>query len=281
VSVAPVGPSALAARDGGPGLDRARVELSVDTVAGAVAADALGVRRIELCSAGALGGLTPGPGLLAAVLARCRRTEVHVLVRPREGGFEYRPAEVDAMAADVAHAVAAGAAGVVLGALGRDGDPDRAAVAELIAAAGGRPVCFHRALDVCRDPLAAVDRLAGWGVHRVLSSGHAVRAEDGAGLLAAMVRVGGDRLAVTACGGIRAHNAAALLRATGVADVHAAPRRPAVREPAVREPAVREPAVGEPAVRARGGPVRAVDFGGHAELDLAAAEELVAAVRAG
>lgn len=97
-------------------------------------------------------------------------------------------------------------------------------------------------------------------MHRVLSSGHEVRAEDGAGVLAAMVRVAGDRLAVTACGGIRAHNAAALLRATGVADVHAAPRRPAVR------------------ARIAG---RAVDFGGHAEFDLAAAAELLAAARAG
>jgi copper homeostasis protein len=259
VSLTPVGLGARAAL-GGSGVDRARVELSVDTVAGAVAADSLGVRRIELCSAGALGGLTPGPGLLATVLARCRRTEVHVLVRPREGGFDYRPAEVDAMAADVAHAVAAGAAGVVVGALGGDGHPDQGAVAEMVAAAAGRPVCFHRALDVCRDPMAAVDLLAGWGVHRVLSSGHEVRAEDGAGVLAAIARVAGDRLAVTACGGIRAHNAAALLRATGVADVHAAPRRPAV------------------SARIAG---RAVDFGGHAEFDLSAAAELVAAVRAG
>lgn len=234
----------------------ARVELSVDTVAGAVAADLLGARRIELCSAGALGGLTPGPGLLAAALAGCVRTEVHVLVRPREGGFGYTRAEVDAMAADVAHAVAAGAAGVVVGALTRDGDPDRAAVTELIAAADGRPVCFHRALDVCRDPRGAVDQLAEWGVHRVLSSGQAVHAEDGAAALAEMVRVAGDRLAVTVCGGVRAENAAAVLRATGAADVHAAPRR---------------------RVRAVPGPF-GVDFGGHAELDVAAAAALIAAV---
>jgi copper homeostasis protein len=236
----------------------AGVELSVDTLAGALAADGLGARRIELCSAGALGGLTPGPGLLAGALAGCRSTEVHVLVRPRDGGFQYSSAEVDAMAADVAHAVAAGAAGVVVGALTRRADPDAGAIAELVAAAAGRPVGFHRALDVCRDPLAAVERLVGLGVRRVLSSGQAARAEDGVGVLAAMATLAGDRLVITACGGIRAHNAVGVLRASGVGEVHAAPRVVPVEQPPL--------------------PAGGVDFGAHAELDVPAAVALIAAV---
>ncbi|HTF54311.1 MAG TPA: copper homeostasis protein CutC [Pseudonocardia sp.] len=239
-----------------PGVERcAGVELSVDTLAGALAADRLGARRIELCSAGALGGLTPGPGLLAGALAGCRSTEVHVLVRPRDGGFRYSSAEVDVMATDVAHAVAAGAAGVVVGALTRHADPDRGALAELVAAAAGRPVGFHRALDVCRDPLDAVERLVELGVRRVLSSGQAARAEDGIGVLAALA---GDRLVITACGGIRAHNAVEVLRASGVGEVHAAPRVVPVEQPPI----------------AAGG----VDFGAHAELDVPAAAALIAAV---
>ena len=242
-----------------PGMERTPgVELSVDTLAGALAADRLGARRIELCSAGALGGLTPGPGLLAGALAGCRSTEVHVLVRPRDGGFRYSSAEVDVMATDVAHAVAAGAAGVVVGALTRRDDPDSGALAELVAAAAGRPVGFHRALDVCRDPLGAVQRLAELGVRRVLSSGQAARAEDGIGVLAAMAALAGDQLVITACGGIRAHNAVGVLRASGVGEVHAAPRVVPVRRPPI--------------------PAGGVDFGGHAELDVPAAAALIAAV---
>jgi copper homeostasis protein len=235
---------------------RVRVELSTDTVDGAVAADRLGADRIELCSAGALGGLTPGPGLLAAVLSRCRHSEVHVLIRPREGNFRYSVSEVDAMVADVRYAVSAGATGVVVGALTREGDPDTVVLAELLEAAQGLSVTFHRAVDVCRDPLAAVESLAGFGLRRVLTSGGAARAEDGVGMLARMVEVAGARLSVMACGGIRPHNALAIVRATGVADLHAAPRRPA------------------------GSPTgAAVDFGTHAELAVELAEELLAAVR--
>jgi copper homeostasis protein len=232
-----------------------RIELSTDTVEGAVTADALGADRIELCSAGALGGLTPGPGLQAAVLASCHRSEVHVLIRPREGGFAYTPSEVDAMLADVRHAVNAGAAGVVIGALNGSGELDTPVLADLIGAAEGRPVTLHRAIDVCRDPVAAVEVAAGLGFRRVLSSGGAPRAEDGVPVLKRMVAAVGDRLAVMACGGIRPHNARAIAAATGVRELHAAPRLPAPATPSV------------------------VDYGTHALLDEDAARGLIAVAR--
>jgi copper homeostasis protein len=230
------------------------LELSTDTIAGAIAADGLGVQRIELCSAGGLGGLTPGPGLLNAVLSNVRFAEVHVLIRPREGGFEYSTAEVGALLADVSHAVSAGADGVVVGALTADGEVDAAVVSELVSAADGRTVTYHRAIDVCRDPVAAVEKLADLGVARVLSSGQALTAEDGAPVLAEMAKVAG--IAVMACGGVRANNAVAVLRATGVRDLHAAPRLPRLALAS-----------------------STVDFGTAAEFDVAAATALVRTVR--
>lgn len=236
-------------------MESLRIELSTDTVDGAVRADALGADRIELCSAGALGGLTPGPGLLAAVLARCHRSPVHVLIRPREGGFRYAPSEVDAMLADVRHAVRAGAAGVVVGALTASGVLDVPVLTELVAAAEGMPVTLHRAVDVCRDPVAATEVAAGLGFRRVLSSGGASRAEDGVPVLKRMVAAAGERVTVMACGGIRPHNARAVAAATGVRDLHAAPRRPA------------------PAT------LSVVDYGTHALLDEEAARGLIAVRR--
>ena len=233
------------------------IELSVDTIDAALAADALDIQRVELCSAGALGGLTPGPGLLETAVARCHRVEVHALIRPRAGDFHYTPAEIDVMIADVAAAVRSGAAGVVVGALTGHGEVDPAVLADLVAAAQGREVTFHRAIDVSHDPLAAMLRLAESGLTRVLSSGHAPRAEQGAPVLAEMVRRAQGRLAVMACGGIRADNVAAILSATGVRDVHAAPRRPTRPGPA-------------PA---------AVDFGGQDEFDDGQARALIAALR--
>lgn len=228
------------------------IEVSVDTVDTAMAVNALDIQRIELCSAGALGGLTPGPGLLNAVVERCRN--VHVLVRPRAGDFRYTPAEVDVMVGDVAAAVAAGAAGVVIGALTERREIDLPVLGELVAAAQGREVTFHRAIDTCRDPVVAVDQLIANGVGRVLTSGHASRVEQGAAVLAELVRVAAGRLDVMACGGVRSHNARAILAATGVTHLHASPRKPLMSS-------------------------GAIDFGAQPEFDLDEARALVATVR--
>ena len=200
-----------------------RVEISVDTLAGAVAVDELGADRIELCAAALDGGLTPSHGLVAAAVRRCTRAAVHVLVRPRGGDFCYTAAEIDAMVADVAHAVELGAAGVVSGLLTESGTV-HPATAELVAAAGEAEFTFHRAIDVCADPFAAVDVLDAIGVRRVLTSGGAPTALTGAPVIAELVRRTG--ITVMAGGGVRPENVADLIRATGVRDIHAAPRKP-------------------------------------------------------
>ncbi len=206
-----------------------RVEISVDTLAGALAVDALGADRIELCAAALDGGLTPSHGVIAAAVRECTRAAVHVLVRPRGGDFCYTTGEIDAMVADVAHAVELGATGVVSGVLA-EGGIVHPATAELVAAAGDREFTFHRAIDVCADPLAALDVLGGLGVRRVLTSGCASTAAQGTAVIADLVRRA-DGVAVMAGGGVRPDNVRGLVRATGVRDVHAAPRRPVRGQP--------------------------------------------------
>lgn len=228
------------------------VEISVDTIDSALAVNTLNIQRIELCSASALGGLTPGPGLLSTVVEQCRN--VHVLIRPRAGGFQYTPTEIDVMVSDIATAVNAGAAGVVVGPLTEHCEVDLPVLADLVAAAQGREVTFHRAIDICRDPLAAIEHLATSGVRRVLTSGHAPRAEEGAPVLAELVRIAAGRLDVMACGGVRSRNARAILAATGVTHLHASPRKPVL-------------------------PSGGIDFGAQPEFDLDEARALVAAVR--
>jgi copper homeostasis protein len=203
-----------------------RLELSVDSLPGALAADAAGADRVELCASASEGGLTPSHGLIAEAVTRCRTAEVHVLVRPRGGDFLYTTSEIDAMVADVEHAVELGAAGVVSGVLTEDGTVHHSATQTLVAAAAGREFTFHRAIDVCADPRTAMGVLGTFGVRRVLTSGAAPTATDGVDLLARLVRWAPAGLAVMACGGIRPHNLVDIVRATGVRDVHAAPRAP-------------------------------------------------------
>ncbi|WP_430786536.1 copper homeostasis protein CutC [Actinoplanes sp. G11-F43] len=191
-------------------------ELAVQDTHGVAVAARLGVDRIELCSALALGGLTPSIGFVEAAAGG---PPVHVLVRPRPGGFDYTPAETDLIVADVRHAVAAGASGVVIGGL-RGDKIDTGLVERAVDAAGAAEVTFHRAFDMVADPLTALDDLHRLGVHRVLTSAGADAVADALPALTALVRAAAGRIEIMAGGGVQPPIIPALLRA-GVDAVHA------------------------------------------------------------
>ncbi|GLJ62831.1 copper homeostasis protein CutC [Microbacterium barkeri] len=199
-------------------------ELAVQDAAGVTVAAHVRADRIELATALALGGLTPSAGLIE--LAVASGIPVHVLVRPRAGGFAYDADDRALMTADVRAAIRAGAAGVVVGGLvqGRvDADLVRAAR----DAAEGREVTFHRAFDALGDRARAVDELAELGVTRVLTSGGASRAADALDELRALVRRADGAIQIMAGGGVDAGNAADVA-ATGVDAVHASAKRAVV-----------------------------------------------------
>jgi copper homeostasis protein CutC len=168
---------------------RVRLEIAVQDAAGARVAAQGGADRVELCAALAgTGGLTPSAGMVAAVSAALRGSGVgvHVLVRPRAGGFTFSADELDIQLRDVRAVLDAGADGVVVGALDTSGEVDVAALDALVAAAGGAEITFHRAIDQLADPVRAMTALARAGVHRVLTSGGAARAGDGLTVLGAL-----------------------------------------------------------------------------------------------
>ena len=196
-------------------------ESCIDSHGAALASASGGAGRVELCARLDVGGTTPD----AALIERCAASltvPVFVMIRPRGGDFVHDAGEVAAMETDIGTAIAAGAHGVVFGALRRDGTIDVDVMRRLIDRARPLPVTCHKAIDATRDPLIALDALLALGVDRVLTSGGADTAAAGAATIARMVARAGDALVVMAGGGIRAHNVAALVRQTGVREVHAA-----------------------------------------------------------
>ena len=203
------------------------VEIAVQDVVGVRVALAGGADRVELCSALGMGGLTPSAALIAGAVAEARDTGrdgfVHVLIRPRGGGFVYDADEVALTVADVRFAREAGAAGVVVGALDDSGAVDAEAVAAIVDAAGPLSVTFHRAIDVAPDPVRAAERLAELGVARILTSGGAERSIDGVRMLRQLTDRVGGRVQVMAGGGVRVDDIPEIV-ATGVDAVHLSAR---------------------------------------------------------
>lgn len=194
------------------------LEICVDDAAGVDAAVAGGADRIELCSALELGGLTPS----AALLDHALRTgcPIHMMVRPRAGGFVYGESGVALMIEEIGWAVAHGAAGVVVGALRPDGGLDREALARFRDAARDATIVLHRAIDLVADPVAAVREAVALGYGKILSSGGAATAIDGTATLAAMVVEAGERLSIIAGSGVKPDNVARIITDAGVREVH-------------------------------------------------------------
>jgi copper homeostasis protein len=203
------------------------VEIAVQDAAGARIALEAGAARVELCQALGLGGLTPSAGLVDAAVEAAAATSamsfVHVLIRPRGGGFVYDPDELELIGRDIRMARSLGADGVVVGALTDAGALDIDAIAAFVDVAEGLDVTVHRAVDAAAVPLAAVAALAGLGVRRVLTSGGAADCRAGREMLARMVAEVGGSVEVMAGGGVRVDDIEALA-ATGVDAVHLSAR---------------------------------------------------------
>ncbi|MDE7381192.1 MAG: copper homeostasis protein CutC [Muribaculaceae bacterium] len=183
-----------------------------------------GADRIELCSSLETGGVTPSAGLIREAV-RIFPGPVNVLIRPRSGDFLYTPEEVDVMIEDVKMAVALGASGIVIGALTTDGSVDKATVKRLISVAGGLPVTFHRAFDMCADSEQAMRDIIESGCSRVLTSGQKASAMEGSDSLRRMVVKSEGRIIILAGGGGSSENVVELIGRTGVDEVHASAKR--------------------------------------------------------
>jgi copper homeostasis protein len=211
------------------------IEIAVQDPAGVRIAGAVGAARVELAQALPLGGLTPSPATLELSIeaARTAGPEVHVLIRPRAGGFHFDADEIAISERDVRRAIEAGADGVVIGALDADGRLDLDAMARLRDAAGGASVTLHRAIDVTPDPVATLIAARDLGLRRVLTSGGASVAIDGIDTLRALVAEAAGEIEIMAGSGVDAASAPALV-AAGVDALHFSAKRTVHEDGGVR-----------------------------------------------
>ena len=194
------------------------IEVCAYSLQSCLTAQAAGAHRIELCGGRPEGGTTPSAGLIQ--LARQHLSiPLYVMIRPRGGDFLYTDAELTVMAADIKIAKKMGANGVVLGLLQDDGTVDVDRTTKLVALAHPLPVTFHRAFDMSRDPLEALEAVIRTGAVRILTSGQQPAAEAGLPVLRQLVQQANRRIEIMAGAGVNGTNATLLIEA-GVDAVH-------------------------------------------------------------
>lgn len=164
------------------------LEVCVDSYASAMAAISGGADRLELCSALAVGGLTPSPALLQQI-REVSKIPVRCLMRTRGGDFLYTQEEIRQMAMEMKMLRSAGADGFVIGCLTADGDLDREAMKPLLEAAEGAKLTLHRCIDVSRDLCKTYRDAAALGIDTILTSGGAGNCLGGMETIRQLIRL--------------------------------------------------------------------------------------------
>lgn len=201
-------------------------EICIDSVEAVVAAQQAGAQRVELCSALLEGGLTPSFGTTVRAIAVADAVKVHVMIRPRGGDFLYTDEEFSSMKEDIAAFNKIGVHGYVFGILDAEGNIDVSRNHELIELCKPASVTFHRAFDMARDPIAALDDLMELRVDRLLTSGQAPSVLEGAPLIRRLIKQSKGQVIIMPGGDITSHNVSRIVSETGADEIHFAAFEP-------------------------------------------------------
>jgi copper homeostasis protein len=195
------------------------LEICVESVESAIAAEGGGAHRVELCADLAGGGTTPSAGLMQSIREHVR-LPVHVMIRPRSGDFCYSNVELEIMRNDIRVAKQFRMDGVVLGILREDANIDVERTKMLVEFAHPLPVTFHRAFDLAKNPASALADVIETGSARILTSGGESLATDGLSILRYLVDTAKERILIMLCGGIDSGNITRIVRATSAREIH-------------------------------------------------------------
>jgi copper homeostasis protein len=200
------------------------LEICCYTVESASTAAKAGAHRVELCAGRLEGGTTPSAGYLHEA-AFIDGIPILPILRPRGGDFCYSDAEFRQMLYDLELMRELGFAGVVTGILLPNGQADIHRLSMLKQVAGDMEFCIHRAIDMSKNPLEALDQMIDLGVKRVLSSGARNTALEGLELLEKMANQANGRIEIMAGSGVNSGNILQLMQ-TGIHHFHASASRP-------------------------------------------------------
>ena len=202
-----------------------KIENCANSVASCLQAQKGGAYRVELCAGIPEGGTTPSYGEIA-VARKLLNIKLNIIIRPRGGDFLYTDVEHQVMLHDIEMAKKLSVDGVVIGCLSADGKIDMVRNKELIDAAKGMNVTFHRAFDMCKDPFESLEQIISLGCDTLLTSGQRPTAIEGVTLLSELVAKADGRIVIMPGSGVNEDNIATLAKETKATEFHFSAREP-------------------------------------------------------
>jgi len=195
------------------------LEISVESLGSAIAAERGGAHRIELCANLSVGGLTPCEELMRKTRAALK-IPIFAMIRPRPDNFVYSDSELAQMHREIEIAKSSKLDGIVFGILRDDDTVNVEQTHELVKIAHPLSVTFHRAFDLVPNLEEALEAVIETGAKRILTSGGKRNAQEGAAALAGLVSTSNCRIKILPGGGINASNFRDVIRFTGASEFH-------------------------------------------------------------
>lgn len=183
-----------------------------------------GATRIELCANPQEGGTTPSFGMIKEA-RKISNIQLFPIIRPRGGDFYYSSHEFNSMLQDIQICHDLGCNGVVIGMLKNNGTVDIEKNKELVSAAKGMEVTFHRAFDRVIDPFVALEQIISLGCKRILTSGLKPTVTEGMETLKELVIKAGNRITIMPGSGVRSNNITQLAEYTNAKSFHSSARK--------------------------------------------------------
>ena len=201
-----------------------KLEICVDSVESALNAQIAGADRVELCANLIEGGTTPSYGTIISARSNLNIL-LHVIIRPRGGDFLYTDIEYDIMRRDIETCGESGVDGIVIGILTADGKIDIERTARLVEFSKPMSVTFHRAFDMCSDPVKGLEDIIQSGADRLLTSGQKNTAVEGSDMINKIVKLAQGRIIIMPGSGVDEYDIGRLAKKTGAGEFHLTGRK--------------------------------------------------------
>ena len=181
------------------------IEVCANSYESAINAEQGGADRIELCKDLHIDGLTPTYEIAKKTIDKLK-IPVFILIRPREGDFNYSNEEFELMKADIMKFKEMGCKGIVSGVLNEDKTVDLGRTKELVELTRPLEFTFHRAFDKIINPIKGLEELIEIGSNRILTSGQEDLAINGIKLIEKLIKIAANRITIMPGSGVKSAN---------------------------------------------------------------------------
>ena len=181
------------------------LEVCANSYESAINAEKGGAHRIELCENLSVGGLTPNFELAKKVINELN-IPVFILIRPRDGNFNYSNEEFEKIKKDIILFKDLGCKGIVSGILTKDKNIDIKKTKELIELSRPLEFTFHRAFDEVNNPKEALNQLVELKADRILTSGQEKTAIEGIEMIKKLAVLSKNKIKIMPGSGINSAN---------------------------------------------------------------------------